>query len=171
MAWTTNNNVPEVTRYGSNFLTFIKTNAADALAWADADNLLPVGMADFAQVFNSSAGRMREEWPSLMLIGERAATDLEDDFPSIAWEVTLEFALVGNDAELLATQARVFGYALASLAANVPKERLFDNAAAGHHVLDSLELDFEQRGPRETLYLSIGQIRLNYNLWIKGYGS
>src|SRR4051812_38784505 len=117
MAWPPQSkaNVFDVAPLADNLLGYIESNQTDALAWANGGS----GLADFAKFYTNASGRMQTTFPSLLILGQRIESDLEEAMQA-DWQLVLEGAISGPNTDQIVADAKRYGQALESMLANIP---------------------------------------------------
>lgn len=114
-----------------NLLTYIRSNALDALTWANGGVALP----DFAAIYDSRVGLSQDDFPNLM-VDRVFSTLAEDDHESSVEQlhkITLIFELVGTDATELTARQKRYMKALDSMCRKIPQAVLMTGVEGTQH--------------------------------------
>lgn len=120
MPWTPTKQVIDLTKLADNLLAYIEAQDAAALTWANGGTALP----EFAATYSNATGRLQTIFPSVLILNQQVETDLTGDVLLGGWEVTLEVAISGADADTLATTTKKYGKAIESILSNIPSATL-----------------------------------------------
>src|SRR3954470_13382744 len=103
MVWTPKANVIDLTQVADNLLGYIEANQTDALIWANGGT----GLDDFAKFYTNAVGRLQTQFPSLMILTQRAEADLSGEILLSGLEITLEGTIAGKDTDSLVRDAKI----------------------------------------------------------------
>lgn len=124
MTWAPAKQVIDTSPLIDNWLAYVDAQDADALAWANGGQ----GMLEFQGLYSNATGRLQTVYPQHMVIRQAIETDLTGDILIAGWQLVLETALSGPDADELATDTKKYGKAVESMLSNIPSATLTNNA-------------------------------------------
>src|SRR5687768_10955793 len=122
MAWAPEFNVFDFRSIGQNLLDYVETNQDDAIVWAGGS-----GLKVFEKFYTNASGRLQTIFPSLMILDQTTATDLEEAMTG-GVEMTLEATMTGPDADGLVSDPKIYAMALESMLVNIPSGALLAGA-------------------------------------------
>ncbi len=168
MAWTPAIQVADLTKIADNILSYIETNDADALFWANDSVALP----EFAKLYSNASGRLATLFPQLIVLDqehltEEGTTD-EGDVLVIPVALTLEVAITGSNADVLTLTTKKYAKALESMLANITSAELTNGMATNTFAeCTSLQTAFDViQGYQKAAssWMQIFQTRVTYKL-------
>jgi hypothetical protein len=171
MAWTPGLHSVSRPLIVRNLLAYIVANQTEALQWARTQLGFTGDVPNFAQVYNSSAGRIHAEFPDLMLIRRTTVFDTAADDYGLQVTHTLgfEMEIAHPDPDALTELVEVYTAALISMLYACPRATLTEGVETqGHPTVNVTDADGDQtRGgaggflqtPRVVATISLLEVR------------
>jgi hypothetical protein len=166
MVWAPRANVIDLTQIADNLLAYIADNQTDALIWANGGT----GLDDFAKFYTNAVGRLQTQFPSLMILTQRAEPDLSGEILLSRLEVTLEGTIAGNETDTLVRDAKIYAKAVESMIMNIPPETLTANSDPEMHAAFIEQLSvLDILRPHSSGFMQIFQTQCVYRLTADAY--
>lgn len=166
MTWAPRYKVIDLSQIADNLLGYIETVQEDALEWAGGPGMIP-----FTKFYTNASGRLQTIFPSLMILAQRAETDLQSEALDAAVQMVLEGTVSGPNADELVASTKKYSMAVESMLANIPSETLMANSQQFHKAYITeleTELDILRGNQKPSAFLQIFQIRVVYRLSTSG---
>lgn len=166
MAWAPALKVIDLSQVADNLLGYIETNQEDALEWAGGPGMIP-----FEKFYTNASGRLQTIFPSLMILAQKAETDLTSEALDAALQMVLEGTVSGSNADELVADTKKYSMAVESMLANIPSASLMANSNRYHRAYITeleTELDILRGNQTPSAFLQIFQIRVVYRLSTSG---
>jgi TRAP-type mannitol/chloroaromatic compound transport system substrate-binding protein len=167
MTWAPTKQTVDLTQIVDNLLAYIDAQDADALEWANGDP----GLAEFAGLYSNATGRVQTKFPQMVVLTQTIETDLAGDILIAGYQLVLETAVTGANADELATNTKIYGKAVESMLSNIPSATLTANSSpAITATLFELETRYDETRRLPTPgFIQLFQTRAVYRLMQAAY--
>lgn len=167
MSWAPTNQVVDLTTLIDNWLAYVEANCQDALEWANGGS---PGLQEFQVLYSNLTGRLQTIFPQHMVIAQTVETDLAGDILIAGWQLVLETAIAGPDADELATNTKRYGRAIESMLSNIPSATLTANSSPTMHAaLFELETRYDETQRSTPGFIQVFQTRAVFRLTQSAY--
>lgn len=161
MAWPPNEHfqVFDERALNDNFIGFLSTNQAAALAWANggAAPALPA-----IRQFNKSP-RLTTVFPAVTFLQTQHSSAWGDNILIIVVSMVLELAVAHGDQDTLTDQSRKYVMALESLLANIPETTFRQNSIIPiTSTIREMETVFDIQGKLKNKFIQISQTSVSW---------
>lgn len=162
MAWTPTKAILKPRVLAENVLSYIQTNQADAILWANSNTAL----RSIMKFGDSVANRLIPVYPSMYFSDDNDAQDLSEDVITSLYTPIFEVNVQSTTPDEALRQARIYWVAIASMMVNMPMSSKTANTGAKDADLLGLETGFLQIKSNEAQndFLQTFQIRASYQL-------
>jgi len=123
MVWEPSIRVTDIRPISPNLLQFFRDHQTETLFWANGNQ---AGLSDFAVIYNTGEGLEYQIFPNVQVIRERHSTSYDDGGLTIKYSLDLLYEVYGTNPTDLRIEAKKRGYALESMAVNIPADELID---------------------------------------------
>lgn len=167
MTYVPTKQVVDLTPLIDNLKAYVIDTDNEALAWANGGT----GMTEFQEFFTNARGRTQTIFPQILVLTQTIETDLSGEILIAGWQVVLEVAVAGPDADDVATDTKRYGKAVESMISNIPSATLTANTSpAMNAFLHELETRYDETRAIPTPgFIQVFQTRALFSLTQAAY--
>lgn len=168
MAIVTSKKVIDLTQIATNLLNFIQTYGGDYLNWAAGG----VGPENYRKLYTNASGRLATDFPSLMILAQRADTDVSGDQLDAAVQLIFEGTISGTDPDALVAETKLYARALESMLVNITSDVITAGSMKYQKAFPvelETELDILRGTQSPSAFLQIFQTRVVYRILTSGF--
>lgn len=164
MAWTPTKAIVKPRALAQNVISYIQTNQADAILWANSNTAL----RPIKKFGDTVANRLLPVYPSMYMTDDNSASDYTNDVLISAYSVQFEVNVQSTTPDEAKRQADVYAAAIESMILNQPNSSRVNNTGAISAQVQLVEIGFLEIRANETQndFLQTFQIRATYSLLV-----
>ncbi len=164
MPWTPTKAIIKPRALAQNVISYIQTNQADAILWANSNTAL----RSIKKFGDTVANRLLPVYPSMYMTDDNSASDYTNDVLTGAYSVQFEVNVQSTTPDEAKRQADVYAAAIESMLNNQPNSSRVTNTGALIAQLQLVEIGFLEIKANETQndFLQTFQVRATYSLLV-----